>query len=101
MRVPFTARGLRGGSPGPFGQLFDCETPSRVLVRIRAVFRVPTTLETIRPFGYPMLAAHGEVGEALPAIRTPTGKPLALATVSESGKARLLTASSCVEDDNG
>jgi hypothetical protein len=100
-RVPLTAQGLRGGSPGPFGRVFDCETPSRVLVRIRAAFRVPTTLESIRPFGYPMLVAQGEAREALLAIRTPTGKPLALATVSESGKARLLTAPICVEDDNG
>lgn len=96
--VPLAAAKLEGGSPGTSGQEFDCETPRRVLLRVRAEFRVPTPLETSREWGYPELVARGEVTKASLAIRTQAGKPLAFATVSASGKARLLTASSCVED---
>jgi hypothetical protein len=31
-------------------------------------------------------------------VRTESGKPLAFATVAESGKARLFTARSCIEE---
>jgi hypothetical protein len=98
--VPLAAAKLEGGSPGTSGQEFDCETPRRVLLRVRAEFRVPTPLETSREWGYPELVARGEVTKASLAIRTQAGKPLAFATVSASGKARLLTAPSCIEDTN-
>jgi hypothetical protein len=93
-RVPLTATGLRGGAPGPFGQDFDCVAPRRVLVRLRAVMASPPTLYQDRQF----LKTRTAVKEGYLAVRTPTGKPLVFATVSESGKARLLTASSCVRD---
>jgi hypothetical protein len=96
--VPLTTAKLEGGSPGTSGQEFDCETPPRVLVRVRAEFRVPTPLQTSRDFGYPQLVARGEVTKASLAVRTPTGRPLAFAAVFASGKARLFAARSCTED---
>jgi hypothetical protein len=98
--VPLAAAKLEGGSPGTSGQEFDCETPSRVLLRVRAEFRVPTPLETSREWGYPELVARGEVTKASLAIRTQAGKPLAFAAVFASGKARLFAAGSCIEDNS-
>jgi hypothetical protein len=98
--VPLAPGKLEGGSPGTSGQEFDCETPRRVLLRVRAEFRVPTPLETSREWGYPELVARGEVTKASLAIRTQAGKPLAYATVSASGKARLFAAGSCIEDNS-
>jgi hypothetical protein len=99
-RVPLAITRLEGGSADSSGREFECETPSRVLVRVRAVFRSPATLETVRPFGYPVLTASGEMKEAALAIRTQSGKPLGFAAVHESGKARLFAAASCVEDNS-
>jgi hypothetical protein len=96
--VPLTTAKLGGGSPGTSGQEFDCETPPRVLVRVRAQFRVATPLETSRDFGYPQLVARGEVTRASLAIRTPRGTPLAFAAVFASGKARLFAGGTCIED---
>jgi hypothetical protein len=99
-QVPLSATNLRGGSPGPAGQVFDCQSPERVLVRIRAVFASATTLEQDRPFGYLQLVARGEVTQAAVAVRTQRGKQLAYATISSSGAARLYRAGGCIEDDN-
>jgi hypothetical protein len=89
---------LGGGSPGASGRAFDCEVPPRVLLRVRAIFREPTSFESSRDSGYEQLSANGELKEASLAIRTPAGKQLAFATFSESGRARLHASSSCVED---
>jgi hypothetical protein len=99
-QVPLSAAKLRGGSPGPSGQVFDCQSPERVLLRIRAVFASSTTLEQDRTFGYLQLTARGEVTQAAVAVRTQRGKQLAYATMSSSGAARLYRAGGCVEDDN-
>jgi hypothetical protein len=93
-RVRLEAGTLRPAPPGQSGRSFDCEAP-RVLVRLRAVFRDPAALES----NTQSLFARGEVLEAAVAIRTPSGKRLAFATISASGKTRLFAAPSCVEDD--
>jgi hypothetical protein len=98
VRVQLEAGNLRGATPGLSARSFDCETPARVLLRIRAVFREPATLESNRYSGYQTLSAQGDVSEAAVAVRTPSGKPLAFAAISGS-KARLFTARSCSEDD--
>jgi hypothetical protein len=99
-RVPvrLQAGKLRAATPGLSARYFDCETPPRVFLRIRAVFREPATLESNRDPGYQTLSAQGDVSEAAVAVRTPSGKPLAFAAIS-GPKARLFTARSCVEDD--
>jgi hypothetical protein len=97
-RVALTTSKLEGGSAGPSEREFDCETPSRVLVRVRAVFRSAARLETARDFGYPQLRAGGQVKEASLAIRTQGGRPLAFASIHESGQARAFAASSCFSE---
>jgi hypothetical protein len=96
-RVPLASEGLRRAA-SPSGDLeYKCEAPHRVRVRIRAVFHVPTKLEPDRTFGYATLWARGEVKEAQLAVRSPSGRSLALASLS-GGKVRLFTAPSCIVD---
>jgi hypothetical protein len=87
---PFTTAGLRGGAAAPLGAEYECEVPRRVLVRVRAVVPSPASLR-----GREFKSIHMAVREAKLAVRTQGGKPLAYAEVSESGKARLLTAKGC------
>jgi hypothetical protein len=96
--VPLVARGLRGGTATASGVEYKCEAPRRVLVRIRAVFHVPTKLETDRPLGYPSLHADGEVKEATLAVQAESGRRLAFASLA-GGKVRLLAAPDCTEDE--
>jgi hypothetical protein len=96
--VRLSAAELKRRATGPLALKFDCAAPRRVLVRVRAMFHVPTTFESGRPWGYPALTAEGEVREAALAIRTRAGRPLAFATVSESGNVRLFTARACTKD---
>jgi hypothetical protein len=86
---------LTGGAASAFGDEFECWTGREVLTRIRASLRRPATLERNR-FG--QLATSVPVRKATIAVLTPTGKRLALLTVSESGKARLFVAPTCTRD---
>jgi hypothetical protein len=95
-RVPLSAHGLTGGAAGPLGDDFTCPAARRAYVRVRAVFRSPVTLQLDRSTGY--LKARGPMREAYVAARTESGKPLAFASVFESGKARLFTARGCATD---
>jgi hypothetical protein len=97
-RIPLVSRGLGGGSVGQERRSFECETPSRVRVRVRAVFAAPTALAEDRTWGYRQLVANGQVTEAALAVRTLTGKPFAFASFSASGGVRLFVARGCVED---
>jgi hypothetical protein len=96
--VPLVTQGLRGGLVSTGDLEYKCETPRRVLVRIRAVFHVPMKLEPDRTFGYPMLRVLGEIKEAQLAVRSPSGRSLAFASLV-GGKARLLVAPSCAKDE--
>jgi hypothetical protein len=96
--VPLSSRSLRGGPAS--GAEFDCESPERVLLRIRAVFTSSTALQQDRTFGYLQLVARGEVTQAAVVVRTQRGKQLAYATMSSSGTARLYRAGGCIEDDS-
>jgi hypothetical protein len=91
-RVPLSRAGLSGGAASPNGDEYDCIVPGRILVRIKAIFRAPASLSRYR-FG--QLAARGAVQEGYLAIRSQSGKQIALATVHESGKARLFVGSTC------
>lgn len=98
-RIPFTKRGLSRASAGRLGDSHECRPGSRVLVRVRGVFRAPTSLRVRRlPHGITRLVAAGTVREGFLAVRSAAGEPLAYAEVFESGKTRLFTAPSCVED---
>jgi hypothetical protein len=94
-RIALTRRGLDGG---PFSQFFteyDCDTPRRVLIRVRAVFHGRSALA---PRGS-LLAASGNVQTASLAVATfPQRKPVVLASVSPKGGRMLLASSRCVKD---
>jgi hypothetical protein len=94
-RVRLSASKLRRRASEPSGKTFDCAAPKRVLIRVRAVFPLPTVLALGRPFGYPALTAEGQVKQASIAVRTQAGRSLALATWSASGTVRLFTARGC------
>lgn len=97
-RVAFTSRGLVGGLAGQFGDRYDCVVPARVLVRIRGVFYAPTSLRRWRPAAIRSideLVARGRTKEGSLSIYTASGKPIALGTVHESGRARIFVGATC------
>lgn len=94
-RPPLSPRGLRGGAVDWLGQIFDCPSSRRILVRVRANPTDPASLSTRR---------GGNVGTTTPlrearvVVATSSGRRLAYAEVLSSGRARLWTAPSCVAD---
>ena len=94
-RVPLSTAGLFGGAASQFEDEYDCRVPQRILVRMRSVFYAPTTLRRQRTEHFDQLIGHGRVREGAMAIRTLSGKPIVLATVHESGKARLFVGNTC------
>ena len=96
--VTLTTKGMRGGRVPPLGVEATCETPRRVLMRVRAVFTRSPRVSTSRQFGFPQLTAFGSVGEAAIAIATPAGNPIAYVAVTGTEKARLFTVRTCKED---
>jgi hypothetical protein len=98
-RIPLESRGLQGGSVGAERRSFECETPARVLVRIRGVFAARAAFTEDRTaLGHRQLKASGQVNEAALAIRTLSGKPFGFASFSASGGVRLFVARGCVDD---
>lgn len=102
-RVALSPRGLVGGAASqlPGGSsvgsdAYRCTTSHRFLLRVRAVFRTPTTLLPQRRFGRRELTTStAAVAKRVEfALRTDSG-PLAYTDVYESGKARLFAAESC------
>jgi hypothetical protein len=93
-RTALSAKGLQGAFVDPFGTVFDCPTPRRFLIRMRAVLTASSPLRTRR--GY--LATTTTVTQGRVVVATPAGKRLAYAEVASSGRARLFTAPSCVAD---
>lgn len=93
-RVPLSSAGLSGGGASPFGEEFDCATPRRFVVRVRAVLAAPAALRTRQEF----LATRVPVREAQLTVRTLTGRPLLYAETFDSGKARLFTAGTCFRE---
>lgn len=94
--IPFSTTGLTGGAPGQLGDRYKCPSPRRVLVRVRGVFRDPTSLRRNRE--WPQFTANGNVTQGQVAVRTEAGKPLAYGRVLQSGRAWLLTAANCRAD---
>lgn len=96
--VKLSTKGMRGGLVPPLGSAATCETPSRPLVRVRAVFDGPVLTQTTKPFGFPILSVSGELEQAALAIGTRTGKTIAYLSVTRAEKARLFTLRTCKED---
>lgn len=94
-RVALSTTGLRGGPVGAFNEVFECGVPKRVFVRFRAT--VPSSA-ALRERAQLFLATSAPTREAKLAVRTPAGKLLVYADVSESGKARMFTAAGCTQE---
>jgi hypothetical protein len=92
--IPLGSAGLRGGRVSPLGDGFECATPRRVLVRVRAVVGSRTRLRSRS--GY--LRTTAPIVEAALVVRAQSGKPLVYAATAASGKTRLFTADGCVPD---
>ncbi|MBA2740936.1 MAG: hypothetical protein H0U46_02880, partial [Actinobacteria bacterium] len=70
-RSPFSRRGLSGFDASPLADRYDCRTGSRVIVRIRATFREPTSLRQKRySDGAIWWVARGTVRKGQIAVRT-------------------------------
>jgi len=91
--VPLSAAGLRGGTAARLGAEMQCESPRRVLVRLRAVLDSRAVLR-----GKDFESVHVPVREAKLAVHTTSGKRLSYAAVSRTGKATLFTAKGCVAE---
>jgi len=96
--LKLSTTGMRGGAVPPLGTASTCETPRRVLLRVRAVFERPVTPRTSKRFGFPQLIAEGSVKEAALAIGTRAGKAIAYLSVTGAEHARLFTVRTCEED---
>ncbi|HET8968969.1 MAG TPA: hypothetical protein VFN06_06045 [Gaiellaceae bacterium] len=91
-KVALSPSGLRGGSAPPEVVSLECVAPRRLLIRLRASAEGSSALrERARLF----LATNAPAREAKLVVRTPAGKLLSYADVSDSGKARLFTAKGC------
>jgi hypothetical protein len=94
-RVTLATRGLAGGVASPTGDRYDCVVPRKILVRVSGVFRSPTTLRLTTRARQRVWSARGAVIEGALAFRTVDGRPIALATVVASGRARLFVGENC------
>jgi hypothetical protein len=93
-RPALSAKGLQPAFVDALGTVFDCATPRRFLVRIRAELAASSPLRNRR--GY--VGTTTTVREGRIVVATPAGKRLAYAEVASSGRARLFTAPSCMPD---
>lgn len=93
-RVGFSRRGLQGGAAGYFGDDYQCRVPRTMLVRVRAVFREPVDLRLIG--GRTFYSADGRISQGQLAVQTISKKPVVYGEVTESGRAQLFTAGSCL-----
>jgi hypothetical protein len=89
--VPLSPSGLRGGGAPALGTEVECFTPRRVLVRIRAALVATGSLRR----GPVYETLHAPALEAELSVRTPSGKKLVYGDVTQSGRARLFTATGC------
>jgi hypothetical protein len=100
--VRLSPRGLSGGAATQLGDTYDCPAPWKVLVRVRGVFPVPTSLRLNRRFDSRAWTTSFRTPEspkeAYFAVQTRGGKALAFAAAFASGKARLFTAPSCIAE---
>jgi hypothetical protein len=97
-KLPLTSRGLKGGAASRMEARYECVTPARIVVRVRAVFGAPRSLRRDPRSG--SLSAEGTVKASYVAARTLRGRPLIFASMQQSGKTRLFMMASCVKDAN-
>ena len=83
-RLQLSAKGLRSGETD-FGNKWKCPVPASVLIRVRAAFARPVTLEPAPDASY-LLIATGRISSGSLAITTKDGTPIAFASVDKGGE---------------
>jgi hypothetical protein len=94
-RLPLSSRGLRRRAVDWLGQILDCPSSRRILVRVRATLTASASLSPRRGGN---LGTATPLREARVVVATSSGRRLAYAQVLSSGRASLWTATSCVAD---
>jgi hypothetical protein len=101
-RISFSRRGLVGGRASQLqgSDRYACRVGRSVRLRVRAVFREPTTFARRSYRGRPLLATPPDavVAEAQVSVQNLAGRPLVFADVLESGRTRLFTAPTCLAE---
>jgi hypothetical protein len=92
--LPLLARRLSGGPVAGFGKTFECDVPTRVLVRVQASFKRPTGFARNRDAPR-LIRARGRILSASIAIASLDRTPIALASADgKTGKTRIFVAPS-------
>jgi hypothetical protein len=95
IRVPLASKGLRGGPAGEVGDAYKCNVPAKVVIRVRAVFRRPTSFRPDARFN--QVVARGDIRVGYLVVATLRGRrPLAFISLHDaSGTARIFAAPGC------
>jgi hypothetical protein len=93
--VPLSSKGLRGGPAGEIGNAYKCNVPAKILIRVRAVFRRPTSFRPDARFN--QVVARGDISVGYLAVATLRGRrPLAFISLHDaSGTARIFAPPGC------
>ncbi len=94
LRVPLSSGGLQGGQTS-LGDGYTCRVPSRIVIRVRAVFRNPVTFSPAPDARY-LAVANGRIATGFLTVTTAQRRaPIAFASVIDAtGKAKIFVASS-------
>jgi hypothetical protein len=89
-RPQLSGKGLRSGET-EFGNKWKCPVPASVLIRVRAAFATPVTLEPAPDASY-LLIARGRIASGSLAITTKDGTRLAFASVARGSEGSIFVA---------
>jgi hypothetical protein len=95
LRIPLSSKGLRAVSTEPDGESYDCDVPTKILIRVRGVFTRPSRFA--RDPQQPWISvARGTVATGYLAVATmPRRKAISFSTANHTtGKARLFVSRS-------
>jgi hypothetical protein len=88
--IQLSAKGLRSGETD-FGNKWRCPVPASVVIRVRATFARPMTLEPAPDASY-LLIARGRISKGSLAVETKNGTRLAFMSVNKDGDASIFVA---------
>ena len=88
--IQLSAKGLRSGETD-FGNKWRCPVPASLLIRVRAAFARPVTLEPAPDASY-LLIARGRISKGSLAVETKDGTRLAFASLNKSGEGGIFVA---------
>jgi hypothetical protein len=95
LRIPLSRRGLVGGAASEIGTSYRCTVPAKVLIRVHAVFKRPTSFKPDARFD--QVVARGDIAVGYVAAATLRGrKPIILAAANgATGSANIFAAPGC------